>query len=66
MDRVVKTVLTVNDAIVTVSSIMDKYDPQKKIALAFDEWDASMNGPQVTLLKAEIAALILEHVPSAH
>ena len=54
-----KTVLTVNDAIVTVSSIMDKYDPQKKIALAFDEWDASMNGPQVTLLKAEVAALVL-------
>jgi alpha-L-arabinofuranosidase len=54
-----KTVLTINDAIVTVSSIMDKYDPQKKITLAFDEWDASMNGPQITLLKAEVAALVL-------
>jgi alpha-N-arabinofuranosidase len=47
------------EAITTIGGIMDKYDPQKKIALAFDEWDASMKGPQITLLKAQLAALAL-------
>lgn len=56
---VVKTVLRMEDAILIISGIMDKHDPQKKIALAFDEWDASMKGPQITLLKAQLAALAL-------
>ena len=56
---VVQTVMRMEDAIRIVGGIMDKYDPQKKIALAFDEWDASMNGPQITLLKAQLAALAL-------
>jgi alpha-N-arabinofuranosidase len=56
---VLKTFMKMDDAITTVSGIMDKYDPQKKITLAFDEWDASMNGPQITLLKAQMAAVAL-------
>lgn len=56
---VLKNVMGMEDAITTISGIMDQYDPQKKVALAFDEWDASMRGSQVTLLKAQIAALAL-------
>jgi alpha-L-arabinofuranosidase len=51
--------MKMDDAITIVGGIMDKYDPQKKITLAFDEWDASMNGPQITLLKAQLAAVAL-------
>jgi len=53
----------------TVSGIMDKYDPEKKIVLAVDEWGAwhavepgtprSFLYQQSTLLDAEVAALTL-------
>jgi alpha-L-arabinofuranosidase len=56
---VLKKFMQMEEAITTIGGIMDKYDPQKKIALAFDEWDASMKGPQITLLKAQLAALAL-------
>jgi alpha-N-arabinofuranosidase len=56
---VVQSVMRMEDAITTIGGIMDKYDPQKKIALAFDEWDPSMKGSQITLLKAQLAALAL-------
>ena len=38
--RILKTTLSMNDLVVQHSAIMDKYDPQKKIALAVDEWGA--------------------------
>jgi alpha-N-arabinofuranosidase len=38
--RILKTTLAMNDLVVQHSAIMDKYDPQKKIALAVDEWGA--------------------------
>jgi alpha-L-arabinofuranosidase len=56
---VLKNFMRMEEAIKIIGGIMDKYDPQKKIALAFDEWDASMKGPQITLLKAQLAALAL-------
>jgi len=54
---VLRKFMQMEDAITIVGQIMDKYDPQKKIAIAFDEWDASMKGPEITLLKAQLAAL---------
>jgi alpha-N-arabinofuranosidase len=38
--RILKTTLSMNDLVEQHSAIMDKYDPQKKIALAVDEWGA--------------------------
>jgi alpha-N-arabinofuranosidase len=36
--QILKTTLKMEDLIATHSAIMDKYDPQKKIALVVDEW----------------------------
>jgi len=36
----VKDAIAMDDAIKTYSAIMDKYDPDKKVALAVDEWGA--------------------------
>jgi alpha-N-arabinofuranosidase len=36
--RMLKFTLEMDDLIATHSAIMDKYDPQKKVALAVDEW----------------------------
>jgi len=36
--QILKTTLEMNDLIATHSAIMDKYDPQKKVALFVDEW----------------------------
>jgi alpha-N-arabinofuranosidase len=36
----VKDAIAMDDAIKTYSAIMDKYDPEKKVALAVDEWGA--------------------------
>jgi alpha-L-arabinofuranosidase len=36
--RVLKETLTMNDLINEHSAIMDKYDPEKKVALVVDEW----------------------------
>jgi alpha-N-arabinofuranosidase len=58
-----------DDAISTVSGIMDKYDPDKKVALFVDEWGAWHDAEpgtnprflyqQSSLLDAEVAALTL-------
>lgn len=37
-DQVLKSTLDMNDLIAKHSAIMDKYDPQKKVALVIDEW----------------------------
>jgi alpha-L-arabinofuranosidase len=59
----------IDHVIGVVSAIMDKYDPDKKVALFVDEWGAyhepegggiqSFGSAQNTLLDAEIAALSL-------
>ena len=36
--QILKSTLEMNDLIAKHSAIMDKYDPQKKIALVVDEW----------------------------
>ena len=38
--QILKTTLTMESLIATHSAIMDKYDPQKKVALVVDEWGA--------------------------
>ena len=38
--QILKSTLDMNDLIATHSAIMDKYDPQKKVALVVDEWGA--------------------------
>jgi len=38
--EILKSTLEMNQLIATHSAIMDKYDPQKKIALVVDEWGA--------------------------
>ena len=38
--EILTSTLEMNDLITTHSAIMDKYDPQKKIALVVDEWGA--------------------------
>jgi alpha-N-arabinofuranosidase len=38
--RILSTTLAMSDLVVQHSAIMDKYDPQKKIALVVDEWGA--------------------------
>ena len=38
--KVIKTALRMEELVSKHSAIMDKYDPQKKIALAVDEWGA--------------------------
>jgi alpha-N-arabinofuranosidase len=58
-----------NDGIVAMSGVMDKYDPGKKIAIAVDEWGA-FHAPapgsnphdqyyQISLIDGEVAALTL-------
>ncbi|ESQ89731.1 alpha-N-arabinofuranosidase [Asticcacaulis benevestitus] len=42
--KVIKTALRMEDLVSKHSAIMDKYDPQKKIALAVDEWGAWYKG----------------------
>ncbi len=37
-DQILKTTLTMDDLITKHSAIMDKYDPEKKVALIVDEW----------------------------
>ena len=37
-DQILKSTLEMNDLIAKHSAIMDKYDPQKKVALVVDEW----------------------------
>ncbi len=39
-DRILKTTLGMEGLIATHSAIMDRYDPQKKVALVVDEWGA--------------------------
>ena len=38
--QILQTTLRMEDMIATHSAIMDKYDPEKKVALAVDEWGA--------------------------
>ncbi|HTQ61814.1 MAG TPA: alpha-L-arabinofuranosidase C-terminal domain-containing protein [Candidatus Solibacter sp.] len=38
--QILKSTLEMNDLIAKHSAIMDKYDPEKKVALAVDEWGA--------------------------
>jgi len=38
--QILKSTLEMENLITTHSAIMDKYDPQKKIALVVDEWGA--------------------------
>src|SRR5271167_4935953 len=38
--QILKSTLEMNDLIAKHSAIMDKYDPQKKVALVVDEWGA--------------------------
>jgi alpha-N-arabinofuranosidase len=38
--QILKTTLEMDRLVITHSAIMDKYDPQKKIALVVDEWGA--------------------------
>jgi alpha-N-arabinofuranosidase len=59
----------IDQAIDTVSAVMDKYDPDKKVALYVDEWGAGHEAEpgdkaifqyqQSSLLDAEVAALTL-------
>jgi len=37
-DQILKETLKMEDLVTTHSAIMDKYDPQKKVALVVDEW----------------------------
>ncbi len=38
--EILKTTLQMEDLVSTQSAVMDKYDPQKKVALVVDEWGA--------------------------
>jgi len=38
--QILKTTLAMEDLVKRQSAVMDKYDPQKKVALAVDEWGA--------------------------
>jgi alpha-N-arabinofuranosidase len=67
--NILRSARQMDDAISTASGIMDKYDPDKKIALFVDEWGAwhdpeTGTNPrflyqQSSLLDAEVAALTL-------
>jgi alpha-N-arabinofuranosidase len=67
--NILRSARQMDDAISTVSGIMDKYDPDKKVALFIDEWGAWHDAEtgtnprflyqQNSLLDAEVAALTL-------
>ncbi|MGA2562152.1 MAG: alpha-L-arabinofuranosidase C-terminal domain-containing protein [Steroidobacteraceae bacterium] len=67
--NILRSARQMDDAISTVSGIMDKYDPDKKVALFVDEWGAWHDAEpgtnprflyqQNSLLDAEVAALTL-------
>jgi alpha-N-arabinofuranosidase len=67
--NILRSALGMENAIETITAIMDKYDPDKKVFLAVDEWGAWHKGEpgvnpaflyqQSSLLDAEVAALTL-------
>jgi alpha-L-arabinofuranosidase len=52
--QILRETLKMEDLITTHSSIMDKYDPQKKVALVVDEWGRLRVGEiQIVLVQIE-------------